>query len=204
VSERARPAGPVLPMATPGQDGPAEQTPLDPAKQAYKEGRALLKKEQWALAAQAFHEALQGFEKQEDRQGIANASDRLGDCCLADGEYDRALEHYRRAYRICEAEGDDFSLQSLHRKMAEVHRRRGDYAEAHRLLDAVLEHHRRMRDPKGAVETLETIAGLYEEEGRTQDAADTLRTIASIHANFKHQRTAQRYLERAEELERRG
>ena len=66
----------------------------DPAKADYKAGRDFLKQGEYAQAAVSFHNALKGFEEQGDEQGIANASDRLGDVCLAKEEYTKAMEPF--------------------------------------------------------------------------------------------------------------
>ena len=50
-----------------------------------------------------------GFEEQGDEQGVANASDRLGDACLARDEYAMAIANFQRACAICEKEDDSFS-----------------------------------------------------------------------------------------------
>ena len=47
-----------------------------------------------------------GFEEQGDEQGVANASDRLGDACLARDEYAMAIANFQRACAICEKEDD--------------------------------------------------------------------------------------------------
>ena len=174
----------------------------NPAKQDYLEGREQFKKGEYALAAASFHNALKGFEEQGDESGIANASDRLGDVCLERQEYTTALEHYRRAYAICEKEGDSFSLLALNKKMAAAHRKLGEFDKALEYAFDMVAHYQLTKDPKGMVETLAAIADLYREMGDNLKAADTYRTVASIHKNFKHQRKFEEFTVLADELER--
>ena len=49
------------------------------AQQDYEKGQELLQKREMPQAAAAFHNALVGFEQDGDENGVANASDKLGD-----------------------------------------------------------------------------------------------------------------------------
>ena len=175
---------------------------MDQAKNDYKAGREFFTKGDFAQAAMAFHNALQGFEEQENEQGVANAADRLGDVCMAKEEYRMALDHYRRARGICEQEKDIFSLASLDRKMAEAYRKVGDPGEALKIFLRIFDHCAATRNPQGTVEVLENISAVYLELGEPTKAADALRTIAGIHRNFKHRRQAEAFAKRADQLER--
>ncbi|HER62748.1 MAG TPA: tetratricopeptide repeat protein [Desulfobacteraceae bacterium] len=173
----------------------------DPAKADYKAGRDFFNQGELAQAAMAYHNALRGFEEQGDEQGIANCSDRLGDVCVAKEEYRMALEHFQRAYAICEKEHDIFSTVSLNRKIAGIYKRTGELDKALNLLFDIFDHYSQLRDPKGTVEILEVIAEVYTQMGENAKAADTLRTIAGIHANFKHSRLAREFEQRAQAAE---
>ena len=175
---------------------------LDPARKDYLEGRKLYSQGDYAQAAQAFHNALRGFEEQGDEQGVANAADRLGDACLAREEYAMAIANYRRAFAVCEKEDDSFSQLSLNKKMAAAYRKLGDHEKALELLFDMLEHYRLTNNPKGAVEILVSIAETYAEQGDRARAADAYRSVASIHARFKHARLAAEFDQQAEALER--
>ena len=175
---------------------------LDPARKDYLEGRKLYSQGDYAQAAQAFHNALRGFEEQGDEQGVANAADRLGDACLAREEYAMAIANYWRAFAVCEKEDDSFSQLSLNKKMAAAYRKLGDHEKALELLFDMLEHYRLTNNPKGAVEILVSIAETYAEQGDRARAADAYRSVASIHARFKHSRQAAEFNQRAEALER--
>lgn len=191
------------PLASLGSAQPAKtEEENDPAKRDYLEGREQFKKGEYALAAMSFHNALKGFEEQGDEPGIANASDRLGDVCVERQEYATALEHYRRAYAICENEEDSFSILALNKKMTAAHRKLGEFDQALEYAFDMVEHYQLTKDPKGMVEVLTMIAELYREKGDKSKAADTYRTVAAIHKNFKHQRMAEEFAARADELER--
>jgi len=178
-----------------------EELKKDPAKRDYLEGREQFKKGDYNMAAMSFHNALKGFEEKGDEPGIANASDRLGDVCMEKQDYAAALEHYRRAYAICEKEGDSFSILALNKKIAAIYRKQGEPDKAMEILFDMVDHYHLTKNPKGMVDVMTMIAELYREKGDTAKAADTYRTISSIHKNFKHKRIAEEFAALAEELE---
>jgi tetratricopeptide (TPR) repeat protein len=198
ASDTIQPLGSIGPMAK-GSDTAAEET--NPARKDYLEGRKLHSQGEYTQAAMAFHNALRGFEEQGDEQGIANASDRLGDACLAREEYAMAIANFQRAFAICEKEDDSFSQLALNKKMAAAYRKLGDRGKALELLYDMLEHYRLTQNPKGAVEVLIIIAETYLEQGDKAGAADSYRSVASIHARFKHGRLAEEFNQRAVALE---
>ncbi|MDW7772735.1 MAG: tetratricopeptide repeat protein [Desulfobulbaceae bacterium] len=201
MSDKIQPAGSIGPMTKPGNSDDDEIL-KDPAKADYKAGIDYFKQGDYGQAAYALHNALRGFEEQNNEQGVANASDRLGDVCVAKEEYAMALDHFQRAYDICLKEHDIFSMVSLNRKKAGVYKRLGDLDKTLSILFDVFDHYSQLRDPKGTVEILEVIAEVYLDKGEMEKAADTLRTIAAIHANFKHSRLAREFEERAMQLAR--
>ena len=93
------------------------QEAKDPAQADYDQGKELRQAGDEALAASCFHNALVGFEQDNNEKGIANASDQLGDICAAREEHEKAIVHYQRAYDICDKENDRFSLVALLKKM---------------------------------------------------------------------------------------
>ena len=194
----------IQPLASLGRVDPQkareEALQKDPAKRDYLEGRELLKNGEYAQAGMAFHNALKGFEEKGDEQGIANASDRLGDVCLEREEYDNALMNYQRAYEICEKEEDSFSILALNKKIAAVYKKQGELDKALEILFDMVEHYQLTKNPKGMVDILVVVAEVYLEKGDRQKAADTYRTASSIHKNFKHKRLAEQFAARADEL----
>jgi len=172
----------------------------DPARLDYVKGRAQYSAGEFTEAALSFHNALKGFEEQKDEAGVANASDRLGDACMAKEEYGMALEHYKRAFDICEKEEDSLSTLALNKKMAASYRKLGQLNEALELLYDMLEHYQLTKNPKGVVEMLIVMAEVFIEQGRIQEAADAYRTVSSVHAGFKHKRLAEEFAQKAEDL----
>lgn len=193
-SDNIKPLSSLGPMAQERASGEQE---TDPARKDYSEGRQLFSKGEYSRAAHAFHNALMGFEEQGDEQGVANASDRLGDACFARDEYAMAIANYQRAFAICEKEDDSFSQLALNKKMAAAYRKLGDHEKSLELLYDILEHYRLTQNPKGAVEVLLVIAETYNEQGEKTKAADAYRSVASIHARFKHSRLAEEFNQRA-------
>ena len=122
MTEQLQPIGSIDPQNK--EQEKEDQAIQDQVKADYKAGREFFSQGELAQAAMAYHNALRGFEEQGDEQGMANCSDRLGDVCVAREEYQMALEHFQRAYAVCEKEHDIFSMVSLNRKKAGIHKHR--------------------------------------------------------------------------------
>lgn len=174
----------------------------DPVKAEYLEGKGLLERNETGLAAVALHNALIGYEERNDENGIANASNQLGNVCIQRKEYEKAISHFERAEQICEELGDPLSLLALSRQFVIAYTESGMYKEAISRCLQILDLYHANNNPKGAVEILEKMAEIYIKSGENGKAADSLRTIASIHKNFKHDKIAESFLERAVELEK--
>ena len=183
------------------QQGDEAEIENNPARQEYAEARKLLDKGEYVQAAMGFHNALRGFEEQGDRIGGANASDRLGDACMAREEFAMAMANFERAHAICVQEEDSFSQLSLNKKMLHCCRKLAQQAKALELLDDMLEHYQLTRNPKGVVETLEILAEVYIEQDDKTRAADAYRLAAGIHTHFKHNRRAEELNQLAEQME---
>ena len=177
-----------------------EQEEKSQARLEYEAGQDQLKDSHYANAANSFHNALIGFEQEEDENGVANASSMLGDICASRGDTEMALEHYDRAYKICEKHSDRFSLFDIEKKRAKLMHDAGRYDKAIELYIGVLDEYSALSNPQGSVDTLETLAALYIKKGDKEKAADTYKMAASIHKNFKHTMHAQTLLDKAEEV----
>ena len=171
------------------------------ARLDYEQGQEFMSNGDLSLAANAFHNALLGFQNENDQHGIANAADKLGDICRERKEYDKALDHYDTTYRICEADFDRYSLFSIEKKRAAVAREMKKYDEAIQMYLDILDEYNGQNNPQGSVDTMETMAEIYLEMGDRTRAADAYRVIASIHKNFNHPNFAERFLKKAEETE---
>ena len=182
-----------------GENGQAEahksQAQLD-----YDEGRGYVERGEAALAAVSLHNALRGFEEENNLEGIANASNQLGHACLLRKEFDSAIVHYRKAWEICEQLGDQVSLLTVARHLSEAHTGLGEYRQALDLCLDLLDAYQRNNDPRNSVEILERMAGIYLSSGEKDRAADAYRTAASIHANFSHSSIAESLNRKATEL----
>ncbi|MBE0585219.1 MAG: tetratricopeptide repeat protein [Desulfofustis sp.] len=192
---------PIQPITSLSPAGGSEQAgEKSQAQRDFEEGRGYVERGEAALAAVSLHNALRGFEQDQDRVGIANAANQLGHACLLRQEYDMALVQYRRAWDICEELGDSMSLLALTRHLIEAHKGLKEYRVALNHCLDLLDTYQRNNNPKGSVEVLEMMADIYvlaEEPGK---AADALRTAASIHANFQHQSIADTLRKKAAQL----
>jgi tetratricopeptide (TPR) repeat protein len=173
----------------------------DPAQADYDQGKQIRQAGDEALAASCFHNALVGFEQNGDDKGVANASDQLGDICALREEHEKAIEHYQRAYDICDKENDSFSLIALLKKIVVSKRALNKYDEAIKIYLNVIDIYSGYNNPGGTVAAMEELAKLYLEIGERQKSADTYRTIASIHKNFKHNTYAKEFMDKATQVE---
>ena len=196
-------------MTTPIQKldsiGPAED--LNDAKPTksraqldYDEGRGYVERGEAALAAVALHNALRGFEEENNLEGVANASNQLGHACLLREEFDKAILHYKKAWEICEELEDHISLLSVAKQLATAHKGLGEYREALDLCLDLLDSYQKNNDPQNSVDILERMAEIYEASGEELRAADAYKTAASIHANFNHSAMAEALREKAAKL----
>ncbi len=178
-----------------------EEKEKSPATLDYEAGQEHLANEEISQAANMFHNALIGFEQEENLHGVANASDKLGDICADRDDYDKAMEHYERAYKICSDDFDRFSLFAIEKKKAALFHKAGKHAESINAYLDVLDEYNSLQNPKGGVETLETIADIYITMGENKKAADAYRVAASIHKNYKHNIDASKLLHKADKIE---
>lgn len=166
-----------------------------------EEGLRFLKEKAIPQAANAFHNALRGFEEEKNDKGVANASDRLGDICFERGDFAQALNHYNRAFAICAEPGDELSMTYIKRKLARTHRGLKQFSEAMGIYADLLDVYRDFNNPGGAVHVFEEMAEIYLELGERGKAADAYRTAANIHQGFKHSRHADSLLQKAKAVE---
>ncbi len=177
----------------------AEANMTQPRKD-YNEGLDYLKNKEQAMAANAFHNALMGWEEEGDLHGVANASDKLGDICVERGDYDKALSHYDRAYKICTDDFDRYSLFGLEKKKAAIFVKMERYDEAIDMYWDIFDEYSGNRDPRGVVDTLEIMADIFISTGDKAKAAECYQMIAKTHRNFKHQDEAAEYEAKAVEI----
>ncbi len=173
----------------------------DPVQEDYDKGRELRQAGDDTRAASYFHNALIGFEQDNNEKGVANASDQLGDLCAGREEHEKAIAHYQRAYGICEQEKDMFSLVALQKKMAVSKRVLKQFDEVVKIYLNVIDIYAGYNNPAGTVAAMEELAELYLEMGEHRKSADTYRTIGSIHKNFKHSLQAQEFMDKAVQIE---
>lgn len=170
------------------------------AKIDYDQGKRFLQNEKYSEAAVTLHNALLGYEEEKNQNGVANASNQLGEVCLAKKEYEPAKKHFLRAWEICSELGDPLSLFALSKRLIVVYRGLKEYPKAVQYCFDVLEGYQANNDPQGTVAVMEQIAEIYVEDKQPEKAADTYKTIASIHRNYKHDSIASSFEEKAANL----
>ncbi|OGR06767.1 MAG: hypothetical protein A2511_16705 [Deltaproteobacteria bacterium RIFOXYD12_FULL_50_9] len=171
---------------------------MDPAQSDFESGKKFLQEASYGQAANAFHNALLGFEQTNNEQGIANANDKLGDICRERQEFEKALRYYQGSQEICEHLKDTPSVLALLKKKAFCHRSLGQLSETLSLSFQLLDIYTDWQNPALSVEILSDIAGLFTEMGEREKAADTYKTAAAIHRNYGHTIIAQELLDKAD------
>lgn len=195
MSSKVQPMNAIAPI-----ENQKAVTSSDPVQKEYEEGKKFLENNEHGQAAVCLHNALVGFEEKKDESGIANASNQLGHLCLARKDYEKALNHYQRAFEICDKSNDRMSIIAVLHKVVQAHKGLKQYQDAIDSSLDLLDHYHDNRDPGGTVQTLEVMAEIYVEDGQKEQAADAYRTISSIHKNFKHDKMAAQFAEKASEL----
>ncbi|MCK5070116.1 MAG: hypothetical protein KAR01_06225 [Desulfocapsa sp.] len=195
--------GNIQPLADIKKAGQKEEKKRssDPIQAEYDDGIEFLKVEDFTQAAVAFHNVLRAYEEKKHQDGIANASNQLGNVCIGKGDFEKAKEHYQRAWDICDRFEDPMSMLAISLQLIVVHRGLNENDKALDICFDMLDVHNSNNNPQGTVATLETIADIYLSQGDKLKTADTYRTIASIHSNFKHKNIAEKFKTRAKELE---
>ena len=177
-----------------------QEEPQDPAQVDYQQGLQFLQDRNYGQAANALHNALVGFEQSGNDEGIANAKDKLGDVCLGEEQYEKAAAYYQEAFDICKKFDDLMSLLALRKKLVRCYRGLKEHDKALLIYLELLDYYEAMNNPGSSVETMISMAETYKEKGDLQNAADAYETAASIHANFKHNRQAEKLRDLAREL----
>jgi tetratricopeptide (TPR) repeat protein len=188
----------VIPT-NPQEVAEAEANMTQPKKD-YNEGLDFLKNNEHAMAANAFHNALKGWEEEKNLHGVANASDKLGDICAVRDDFDKALVHYDRAYQICTDDFDRYSLFALEKKKADIFVKMERYKEALDLYWEIFDEYSGNRDPSGVIETLEIMAKIFIKTGDNAKTGECYQMIAKTHRNFKHPDEAAEYEAKALEF----
>ncbi len=196
MSSTIQPLESIVPMAQAEGGSQAKSA----VQKEYEEGKRCLESGNLGQAALSLHNALVGFEKRKDDNGIANASNQLGHLCAKKGDYEKALQHYERAYAICDAANDRMSVLAVLVHRAEVYVKIKQFNKAIEDSLSMLDLYQDNRDPEGSVRVLERMAEIYLEAEEKQKAADTYKTIAGIHKSYRHDAIAASFMEKAETL----
>ncbi len=173
----------------------------DPVQAEYEDGVGFIANKEYGQAALSLHNALVGYEKRNHQDGIANASNQLGILCMKKGEFDKAREHFQKAWDICKRFDDSMSLLALSEQFVIIHREAKEYKEAIACCLDMLDTHHRHNNPDGTVNVMECMADIYIDQGEKAKAADAYRSCASIHLNYNHKNFAKRFEEKAIALE---
>lgn len=184
----------------PGEDGENEAGPKSQARKDYDQGIAHLDNKEYGMAANAFHNALTGWQEDDNQNGVANASDKMGDLLTEKGDYDKALEYYDKAYEICSTDFDRYSLISLENKKANVFAKLGRFPEAIELYMNLFDEYSGNRDAGNTVAILETLADLYINNDQKDKASECYTLMASIHLSYKHRKESEECEAKAAEL----
>lgn len=177
-----------------------EKKPTDPVQAEFEEGKRFLEEKNYSQAALAFHNVLLSYEEKNDKNGIANASNRLGEVCLGKKEYEQAEKHFLRAMKIVVAADDPMSELMLNQQLVEVYTGMKEHRKAIEVCFNLMEDYKNNNNPQGVVTILEKMALIFVDAGEKEKAKDAYRTAASIHRSYKHQGIAEDLEKLADEL----
>ena len=116
-------------------------------------------------------------------------------------DHENAIVHYQRAYAICDQDDDLTSIITLQKKLVISKRALKQYDEAVKIYLNVIDIYAGYNNPASTVAIMEELAELYLEMGERQKSVDTYKTIASIHKNYKHSKYAQKFRDKAAQVE---
>lgn len=184
----------------PGEGGDDPSAPKTQARKDYESGVGHLDNKEYGMAANAFHNALMAWEEDDDQNGIANACDKMGDLLTEKEDYEKALEFYDRAYKICTEDFDRYSLIAIENKKANVFAKLGRFPEAINLYLDLFDEYSGNRDAGNTVAILETLTELYLSNEQKEKAADCYKLMASIHLSYKHKKESDECEAKAAEL----
>ncbi len=184
-----------LKMAAAEDDKEKSQSQKD-----YEQGIKFNETNDISQAAAAFHNALLGFEQENDENGVANASMRLADICIEKDEFEKALKYCDKAHEICSKKSDRFSILTITAKQAVIYGKWDKFDQAIPIYIELIDEYNATRNPQATVDSLEALADLYIKTNNKDKAADCYKTIASIHKSFKHDNFYDRFQKKAADL----
>jgi len=190
----------IGPMQNSTAPAKKDQKPKDPIQAEFEEGKRFLEEKNYAQAALAFHNVLLSYEEKNDKNGIANASNRLGEVCLGKKDYEQAEKHFQRAMKIVVAADDPMSEMMLSQQLIEVYAGKKEHAKAIEVCLSLMEDYKNNNNPQGVVTILEKMAVIFIDAGDKNKAKDAYRTAASIHRSYKHKGIAEELEKLADEL----
>ncbi|MDW8438775.1 MAG: tetratricopeptide repeat protein, partial [Chloroherpetonaceae bacterium] len=143
-------------------------------------GDLLLERSDHSGALAALQTALRLYESLNDRQGMANALNNIGNVHYRAADYESALRHYQQSLVIYQETGDKRGIAGSHGNIGNVHYNLSDYSKA-------LERYQRCLE-------------LYEDIGDKQGVANALNIIGNVHYSLADYANALRYYQQSLEF----
>ena len=124
----------------------------------------------------------------------------LGNSAVAEGEYERALEHYDRCAAALRKAGMNASLGQVIANMGAVANMQRDFERGRALLEEALVLHRESGNADGAAIALHNLARVHLRTGRTEEAAGCFRQALEIAVDLSYREVIAHCLEGLAEL----
>ena len=177
---------------------------------------------EYQQAERVSQELLEIAQSQQDKPGMASATNDLGLCRYIEGKFQEAIEHYQRARVLYHAAGAVAAEAVALSNLGAAHRDGGDRSQARHLFEEALALVESVGDRWVEATILNQLGGFYRkagDEGRALDSfsralplrrevgdrsgeATTLVNLASVHADREEFEQAQQAYERALVVER--
>lgn len=118
--------------------------------------------------------AIKLAEKINYRQGLSEALNKMGIIEKALGNYDHAIDYYKRSLLIAEKDKDSISLAMTYNNLGNVHKSKGDYSSALNSLLKSLEISEKTGQEGGVADALMNIGLIYDDIGNDSLALENM------------------------------
>lgn len=153
--------------------GPIDQTSkIETANRLKAEADEAFKKSRYQEAEAKYQEAMQIYERMNEKAAIADCLYKLGRVYKGMGKYDKAIEHLEKAVKLHEEIGDRKAMGSDLTEIADVEISKGKYRKSLETSEQALKIHEALGNKKGIADTLRNIGKANKFTGKYSNALE--------------------------------